>query len=221
MYIIKNIVKKRKFLRLFFTYAEFSLALLFFVAAPIAFPQRDFSLPSIRSALLFALFGLWFLMSLRFTRVQIQGGGSSSWLKRICLASGTLGLLCAFGLAWDALAKAARDIPVEKNFFFQGEMPVSLPLIAAITIFAFFEEILYRVYLPLRMSYFLRRKGIPELICVVLFAAAHRNGGLFSVLNALCSGYVLQYCFTKTRSVFLIGITHALYNVFALVFLYR
>jgi membrane protease YdiL (CAAX protease family) len=96
-------------------------------------------------------------------------------------------------------------------------------LAASIASAAFFEEILYRAYIPAKLRFFFPRKlsalRIPEIFSVFLFAAAHLSGGVFSALNALFAGAALQICFAKTKSVVLTGSVHAAYNIAVLFFL--
>ena len=234
-------MEKRKLLNIFFTRVEPLMALAFFAAAPVVSPPRDFSPPSLGRALVLALCALWFLLGIRYTRSaeqiyrqrgaeQIHQRGTAiqrtakTAARRVAFGAALLALLCAFGLAFYALARRFGNEPRRAAFFPAGAQAGAFDfaaLCAAMAASAFFEEVFYRAYLPLRAEWLFRRRIVPRVVSVVLFAAAHKNGGHFAVLNALASGAALQYAYEKTGSLLTISTAHTLYNVFALVFFYR
>ncbi len=95
-----------------------------------------------------------------------------------------------------------------------------LSCIIGTIVFASFEEILYRFFLPVRTKELLHlvcnkekivtflSEGIPLL----LFTFAHRYLGLFPLLNSLFAGILLRYFYTKNKSIFWNSIIHSLYN---------
>lgn len=91
---------------------------------------------------------------------------------------------------------------------------------------AFYEEVLYRMYLPEAMKHlcvgwkkvpeFFLKWG-PEFLAVVLFALGHIYLGRLGFLNALLCGIALRRCVLKTHSLWFSLIPHFAYN--ALIFL--
>jgi membrane protease YdiL (CAAX protease family) len=217
-------VEKRKFLNIFFTRVEPLLALVFFAAAPVVSPQRVFSPPSIERALFLALCGMWLSLGMRYTQgadqipMRLSAGEA---IRRAVYGAALFALLCVFGTACYALSARFGNTPSAAQIF-PADRPVGVfdftALCTAMTASAFFEETFYRAYLPLRAGLFFRRRFAPCLLSVVLFAAAHKNGGYFTILNALAAGAALQYGYEKTGSLLTTCAAHTLYNVFALVF---
>ena len=219
-------MEKRKFLNIFFTRVEPLMALAFFAAAPVVSPPRDFSPPSLGRALVLALCALWFLLGMSYTRGAGQihrqrAAGTAA--RRVACGAALLALLCAFGLAFYALARRFGNEQRGAAFFPAGAQAGAFDfaaLCAAMAASAFFEEVFYRAYLPLRAERLFRRRIVPRVLSVALFAAAHKNGGHFAVLNALASGAALQYAYEKTGSLLTTSAAHTLYNMFALFFFY-
>lgn len=92
---------------------------------------------------------------------------------------------------------------------------------------AFFEELIFRFYVPAALSGLLKKihagkKFYPaaEIFTAVVFALCHRYMGFFSVLNALFAHFLLRFCFKKTGSIFCSSLTHFLYNITVLFFLF-
>lgn len=89
--------------------------------------------------------------------------------------------------------------------------------IITVIISAYYEEILYRQYLPFVIYDFIKTEKKPVLIFeifpVAFFSAAHLYLGLPGVLNALLSGFVLRRCRIKTNSVYTGTVVHIIYNL--------
>lgn len=85
---------------------------------------------------------------------------------------------------------------------------------------AFFEERVYRKYLPDAARKILRSKKFAaifsEVSALLLFAFAHRWQGWLAVLNALLGGIALRLCAVKSKSLIPGTAAHFLYNLFAL-----
>ena len=91
---------------------------------------------------------------------------------------------------------------------------------------AFYEEILYRFYLPesLKRNFKILTSGkldskkskqadfVFELAPALIFAFSHIYLGFLAVLNAFFSGIILRICMRKTKSVFVPAIIHCIYN---------
>lgn len=80
---------------------------------------------------------------------------------------------------------------------------------------AFYEEAIYRVFLPESLIAFLGQKlyVISECISCFVFAFSHRYNGIFAVINALFGYAILRYCYKKTNNIFASTIAHFLYNI--------
>ncbi len=120
-----------------------------------------------------------------------------------------------------------------------------LSAIAALAAGAFYEECLYRAFLPdvsllllaralqgrtatqegssaAREGFFLRHeKALTALVegsCALLFAFSHRYLGIPAVVNALLCGIVLRRCYTKTGRILCGTAAHCCYNLTLLAF---
>ncbi len=113
-----------------------------------------------------------------------------------------------------------------------AQKSASLPVFfAGVLCAAAFEEFLYRLYLPQSMLFFIQNaklknknagllKTAPiaaEILCVLLFALAHRYLGFLAVLNAFFAGSVLRLLAKKTN-IACSWLVHSIYNctIFAL-----
>lgn len=84
---------------------------------------------------------------------------------------------------------------------------------------AFYEEVLYRLYLPEQLKRFLKNTPnkithiyIPEVITIILFALGHAYLGIFAVINACIACVILRICYLKTQNIFASTIAHFMYN---------
>ena len=97
-------------------------------------------------------------------------------------------------------------------------------LICAFTLCAsaFYEECLYRLYLPKAFGIIARAKKnaalfwLAEAAAVLLFAFAHRYQGTLALFNAMAAGIVLRLSYAKSKSVWPPFIAHLAYNAAAL-----
>lgn len=90
---------------------------------------------------------------------------------------------------------------------------------------AAFEECLYRLYLPESFQFLIENTKLKsknarfykifqiaaEILCVLLFALAHRYLGILAVLNALFAGSVLRRL-AKQTNIICSWLVHSLYN---------
>ena len=85
---------------------------------------------------------------------------------------------------------------------------------------AFFEEALFRWYLPDALKKLLPQKlhAGSECAVVLLFALSHRYLGLAGMANALLSGIALRRCAIRTGGIKSSWCAHAAYNALALLF---
>jgi membrane protease YdiL (CAAX protease family) len=79
---------------------------------------------------------------------------------------------------------------------------------------AFYEEVLYRKYLPETLKALTGNRFL--LLCeaavFILFAAGHRYLGLMAVINAAVASVILRVCMIKTKSVWYGFAAHCMYN---------
>lgn len=96
-----------------------------------------------------------------------------------------------------------------------------LSLVLALASAAFFEEALYRQFLPQMLTAVLPQKraftAAGELLCVALFALAHKGGAL-SVLNAAFCGAALRFFRLTSPSLLPVIAAHFAYNLTICVF---
>ena len=92
---------------------------------------------------------------------------------------------------------------------------------AAFAISAFFEEMVYRLYLPSLSAHVPDRLRFfaAEVCPIMLFALAHRYLGLPAVINAAAGGFFLRRCIKKCGSAVPGACAHFLYNIFTLILL--
>ena|SRR5574344_595660 len=190
-------------------------------ASPEAFTAWTFPvLP-----LLYAFFAA---LLLRYSGIVHIQQCSSSQSRRIMMymrigyASASFGALCVISSA------------VELFLHFTGSsvhQNVTLPSTALSVVFciiefacsSFFEEVLYRFYLPESLISLLTKKThfrysriTSETICILLFACAHRYLGIPSVINAAAAGIILRLCYKKSSSVSAGTAAHFAYNLLSL-----
>ena len=86
---------------------------------------------------------------------------------------------------------------------------------------AFFEEVIYRFYLPRAFREILGKKFsqnnqrlsvLCEGLSLLLFGLGHVYLGVLGFLNALVCGAVLRFCMIKTKSLWISFGIHAVYN---------
>lgn len=89
---------------------------------------------------------------------------------------------------------------------------------------SFYEESVYRFFLPEAMIYFTRNckdKRMAEIDCeilgMILFALGHIYLGILSVINAAIAYVILRICFKKTRSLVPGTAAHFFYNLLQLI----
>ena len=87
----------------------------------------------------------------------------------------------------------------------------------SVAAFAFFEELLYRLFIFEGGFFLLGERGRGKKIgcfffALALFAAAHRYMGLGAVVNALVSGALLQMLYLKTGRIEMPCVIHCAYN---------
>lgn len=105
-----------------------------------------------------------------------------------------------------------------------------LHFICGIFVSAFYEESLYRQFMPEASLLFIRRfkfktekikslsiKAI-EITWIVIFALSHRYLGIPAVINAFCCGVILRKCFKSTNNILACTASHFAYNLLLVIF---
>ncbi|MGN0728280.1 CPBP family intramembrane glutamic endopeptidase [Treponema sp.] len=133
----------------------------------------------------------------------------------------TLGHMMLVFSAVQLISFAMRLSPSHSGVVLFHPEKISSWIFVAVTLAAgaFFEEVLYRQYLPETLATLLGERKIPaEILSVLLFALAHRYLGWISVLNAVLCGAFLRLCRVKTGAVVSSAAAHFLYNLSLTVF---
>ena len=123
------------------------------------------------------------------------------------------------GYLWKIIAGLNQEkIQLQKSVFYQ------LFQIFGIFVYAFYEETMYRYFLPTsigkNLSIISKSENPPkwifalsEIIALLLFSFGHLYMGIFAVLNGFFAGIALRFLVWKTKSVFPSTIIHFIYNL--------
>ena len=140
-------------------------------------------------------------------------------LKNILLSFFFLGFLFLNGFFWQWISNSQTEKVCFYNsilwYFFQ---------IFGIFVYAFYEETMYRYFLPFSIGKNLElltktenpQKWIfilSEILALLLFSFGHIYMGIFAVLNAFFAGIALRFLIWKSKSVFPSTIIHFIYNL--------
>ena len=209
-------------MRFFFPKILFLYVLLALVAAPLVF--QFFSEPQSEIAAHYP-FSVFFN---GFTAVFIYILATKGWIFKKAIQSGkkpffvyastaliTFGVLCLSSVFFELLSFFGNFSSGIQRIAFPSGLFGFLNFISGVVFASFFEEVIYRFYLPEALKDFSinpKLSVLCETITVILFAAGHIYLGLFGFLNALVSGAALRFCVKKTCSVFPAFIVHAIYN---------
>ena len=235
---------------------QFSLILLIFVCPPLFVNYSDNLAVDFSKFSFFALISLILALFLYFQDRRerfSQGNPVQDNKKTIWKAAAftsqyflTFGSLVVGAVLFELLGLAIKAKSLENvilpSTFLQG-LYCAFTLAAA----AFYEECLYRLYLPraLKKILVLTRAGkkfesvenlgadektvagdkleavlnfLAEGAVVLLFAFAHRYQGILALLNALLAGVILRLAFVKSKSLWPAYLAHLSFNAAALLF---
>ena len=213
---------------------QFSLILLIFVIPPLFVNFSDnltidfskfnfFIIPS----LLLALFLYFQERMQKKSEFQGQNGAKKTllWLAADFSAHYflTFGLLALCAALFE-LAALALKIPAMENVILPANFLEFLCCVFLLCSSAFYEECLYRLYLPKALGTIARSKNHPALFwlaeaaAVLLFAFSHRYQGMLALFNALICGIILRASFVKSKSLWPPFVAHFTYNAAALLF---
>ena len=145
------------------------------------------------------------------------------WLRCTVTAAAALaafgGLCLSASLIQLTLYLLSGSQPATPLTLLQPEsLPAWINCITGTAAAAFFEEALFRRYLPDTLAILLPKKdsrpsrAAAELIPLALFALSHRYLGTPSVINALACGLVLRLCTLKAGSLLPAVAAHTAYN---------
>lgn len=225
-------------MRKWLLYLEFFLVCGYFVIIPLFMPSPDISDISFNLTPVFILMtGLSFYLFYRY-EFSLSERQNLNFLT-ILLNTGKVlfyfGILIIINIAVSAvsaLVQILRGLPVD---VLQSNLSINttdlsfldwLSGIFKFLISAFFEESLYRLFLPAALLIFTQNLRIRfpkvvrfliEAVCVVVFALGHRYMGIVAVVNALISGTALRVIYFKNKSILYGFSAHFLYNIFILV----
>jgi membrane protease YdiL (CAAX protease family) len=155
-----------------------------------------------------------------------------SWLKTTLLAVGTvIAYIIVFNFILPALLQLLplpAIAPADKssqNALFQNLPLLIMSLIAAWTIIAFGEEMLFRAFLMDSLALIFQNSGAKWALSLVgsslIFGLAHFSWGLTGVIETTLMGFLLGIIFLRTgRNLWVTIIAHALLNTMAFLLLY-
>ncbi len=138
----------------------------------------------------------------------------------------TVGLLLCSSLVIKAISvliekDSAEALVTVPHTFFQWVACVLTFLPAA-----FYEEVIYRFYLPDALILLVLRKTekkvfiiLCEILSCLIFAFSHYYMGYFSVLNAVFGHLILRLCFKKNGTIWPGVAAHFIYNMISLILL--
>jgi membrane protease YdiL (CAAX protease family) len=132
-------------------------------------------------------------------------------------------LLCAINLFLNLIAYIYPNFCEEQitktDFKFSA---VSFFLLALqFIISAFYEESVYRLFLPESLiKLFPRFYTFIEFFVVLAFSLGHRYLGILAVINAFLSGIVLRLLFIKTKTIIPGAAVHIIYNSLSFMLLF-
>lgn len=134
----------------------------------------------------------------------------------------TLGLLCISQVVFNAIGIFLHYKTQEHSLYVTGAAGKML-CIFTMAAAAFFEEVIYRFYLPFalrKVTGILKNRIMififSEAASVLLFAFAHKYLGMLAVLNAFSCGILLRICALKSESLIPGFCAHFIYNLFTL-----
>lgn len=222
----------------------FSIISLFFVIPPLfvnapSVQHIDFTLFSVQnlSHFLIAVFIFVFYKKLVENDEQI----STKILKYLIYFVVIFILL--FGISFICNFSAQKLLNSE-NSFVNSQVFVENPqgffdfLICIFNLLfaAFFEEVIYRFYIPFGIKNFLFRKVFDEnqsksytifeksillfieIVTMLIFSFSHKYLGIFSVVNAAVAHLVLRFSFIRSKSLIPSTLAHFFYNFVSLMF---
>ena len=205
------------------------LLVLAFLAVPPVFVSHGTGLSQAGTFNASVLYQLLISVTLFFQFLKLKPAEKSKAKIFRFLFHGTITLgilMIIFALMQSIELLFSNEEMKSQNFMPDVDGPLSiLFLTLAVVCGAFYEEVLYRQFLPEFMALIagekINRKLVfygTEFLALLLFAFAHRYQGWISVVNSFLCGTVLRLCYKKTSSVLPGAAAHAVYNLSLSVF---
>lgn len=216
---------------------EFAIVFLFLVIPPVFVSQaQDTSFTFSISHLIFIQAAIAFLLDFQQKKVydrqdpkdelvvkQEKTKAQKTALRIKLFSQGAITLGCLF-IVFALFQTAAFLFPkiqytgISSNIAAPSSITEYVFCIINVIVCAYYEEVLYRQYLPLNLYDFYSDKDrisiLVEAFPVLFFAASHLYLGWIGVLNALLCGIILRRCAVKTGSIYIGTAVHIIYNLF-------
>lgn len=205
--------------------AEFLVVFIFLLIPPI-FADKGAYLSEEFSFSILAEFFIAVILQIQF-KIENKCEKKSANEKFILLVNSlkwgafTLGFLMLIFAAVHAFCFAFKISSTQTEILLKNPENFSswIFLIFTLAAGAFFEESVYRQFVPETLNSLLGKWKIPvEIFSVLIFALAHRYLGWISVCNAAFCGAVLRICRIKTDSIAPSFAAHFVYNLSLIVF---
>lgn len=222
----------------YFLYIEFFLLSLFFVLPPFFVNNNTNSNLTIEK-FQFSFYTIIILIVASFLYYQFEYSNYKT--KKITLLNFSLilgkiffyfGILILIYITLISISILLK-LPINTNSYLNPSLKNILLILVNFIFSAFYEESLYRLYLPTILTNFFSKKlsffnkycpnssmFLIETICIFIFGFSHFYLGLLGILNALISGTILRICAKKNNTIIIGTFSHFLYNTFILVLAY-
>ncbi|MCR4821691.1 MAG: CPBP family intramembrane metalloprotease, partial [Treponema sp.] len=144
----------------------------------------------------------------------------------------TFGFLCLASCLFEGLSYFLKTGDGIEKVIFPDSLPGQVNFIFGVMSAAFFEEVIYRFYLPqaFREIFFKFFKDkaeagqkinlLAEGLALLLFALGHFYLGILGFFNALVCGLALRICMIKSKSLLIPFAVHTAYNFLSFLFYY-
>ena len=222
----------------------FSIISLFFVIPPLfvnapSVQHIDFTLFSVQNFSHFVIAVFIFV----FYKKSVENDEQFSTKILKYLIYFVVIFILLFGISFICNFSAQKLLNSE-NSFVNSQVFVEIPqgifdfLICIFNLLfaAFFEEVIYRFYIPFGIKNFLFRKVFDEnqsksytifeksillfieIVTMLIFSFSHKYLGIFSVVNAAVAHLVLRFSFIRSKSLIPSTLAHFFYNFVFLMF---
>lgn len=200
------------------------LLVLAFLAVPPVFVSEGTGLSkagTFNVAMLYQLL-ISLVLFFQFYKLKPAEKNNAKIFKFLFHGTVTLGILMIIFAVMQSIELLFPDSDLKsQNFMPEINGPLSiLFMVFTVLCGAFYEEVIYRQFLPEFMALIagdrIKRKIIfygTEFLALLLFALAHRYQGWISVVNSFLCGTILRLCYRKASSVLPGAAAHAVYNL--------
>lgn len=211
----------------------FSLVFLFFIIPPLfnrVSPAEVFSTWNfpLQQLMLFCL-SIILLFINDALCINIKSQKHSISYRLIFPSIFCLCILCSISFLINGLSIIISHNSIQQKLSSPSDFKGYVFCVLTFVFSAFYEETIYRFYLPETLKLFINSENNPRLQKVMIFAAetvtallfafAHLYAGPFSVTNALLAHLVLRICIKKTKSIYAGFTAHFLFNIITFILL--